>query len=264
MAFCYTEILFTLLSQDKPTITVFYRYFYTPYLAYFLNHACDRSINLHFSKSLLMKKISIMIVDDHALIRETCGNLLNTQENFEVIVATGDSTHIIDIAREKRPDIILLDINMSPVNGFDMIKLFRKNSPLTNIIGLSMHSQPAYAKKMIKLGAKGYLTKNSSSAELIEAIMQVSQGNTYVCSEVKNILSEQVLGDEPDKVDINMLSGRELEILKLLKNGKSSKEIAADLNISSRTVEVHRHHILKKLNLKNTVSVISYFHSFEF
>ncbi len=211
-----------------------------------------------------MKKISIMIVDDHALIRETCSHLLNQQENFEVIAATGDSEQVIETARDKRPDIILLDINMAPVNGFDMVSLLRKNSPLTKIIGLSMHSQPVYAKKMIRLGAKGYLTKNSPATEMIEAITQVNKGNIYLCNEVKNILSEQVLDQAQDKIDINVLSEREIEILRLLKDGQSSKEIAVDLKISSRTVEVHRHHILKKLKMKNTVSAITYFNSYAF
>jgi two-component system invasion response regulator UvrY len=205
-----------------------------------------------------------MIVDDHTLVRLAVTHLLNLHENFEVIAATGENEKVVDIAREKRPDILLLDINMSPLNGFDMIKMLRKNSPLTKIIGLSMHTQPVYVKKMLRLGAKGYLTKNSTEAEMVEAIMQVHAGNIFICNEIKNILSEQLLKQEDDKVDINVLSGREVEIIKFLKDGQSSKQIAGELNISSKTVEVHRHHILKKLKLKNTVSVISYLNSFAF
>jgi DNA-binding NarL/FixJ family response regulator len=117
---------------------------------------------------------------------------------------------------------------------------------------------------MLRLGAKGYLTKNSSGAEMAEAIRQVYAGNIFICSEVKNILSEQIFSGGENKVDINLLSERELEIIGFLKNGQSSKQIAGELNISSKTVEVHRHHILKKLKLKNTVSVISYLNSFAF
>jgi two-component system, NarL family, invasion response regulator UvrY len=211
-----------------------------------------------------MKKISIMLVDDHTLIRETCTHLLNLQENFEVIASTGDSEQGVELARQKRPDIILLDINMAPVNGFEMINLIRKNSPLSRVIALSMHSQPVYVKKMMKLGAKGYLTKNSPVTEMVEAINVVSRGGLYLCNEIKNLLSEQVLYGDPDKVDINVLSEREIQILRILKQGLSSKEIAAELQISTRTVEVHRHHILKKLKMKNTVSAITYFNSTNF
>jgi two-component system invasion response regulator UvrY len=211
-----------------------------------------------------MNKISIMIVDDHNLLREAFGNLLSQEENFEVTAITGDGENVVKLAQEKRPDILFLDINMSPLTGFDIIKLLRKNSPLTKVIALSVHSQPTYVKKMLRLGAKGYLTKNSTGAEMAEAIRQVYAGNIFICSEVKNILSEQIFSGGENKVDINLLSERELEIIGFLKNGQSSKQIAGELNISSKTVEVHRHHILKKLKLKNTVSVISYLNSFAF
>lgn len=208
-----------------------------------------------------MSKISIMVVDDHSLIREALVHLLNLEETFEVIATTGDCDKVIKLAREKRPDILLLDINMTPLTGFDLIKLLRKNSPLTRVIGLSVHSQPTYVKKMLRLGAKGYLTKNSTLTEMKEAIMAVHGGHAFICNEVKTIFSEQLLQDDEEKIDINLLSERELQIVGLLKDGQSSKEIAGELQISSRTVQVHRHHILKKLRLKNTISMISYLNS---
>jgi two-component system invasion response regulator UvrY len=211
-----------------------------------------------------MKKISIMIVDDHSLIREAFSCMLMQQENFEVIATTGDSGQVIELAREKRPDILLLDINMGACSGFDIIKIVRKNSPLTKIIGLSMHTLPSYVKKMLRLGARGYLTKNSTAAEMAEAINQVHAGNTFICTEVKNILSDQAFSGEEDKADINVLSGREIEVVKFLKEGQSSKQIAGELKISCKTVEVHRHHILKKLKLKNTASVVSYLNTYAF
>ncbi len=211
-----------------------------------------------------MKKISIMIVDDHRLIREAFGCMLRQQENFDVVAATGNCEQAIEIAREQRPDILLLDINMTPLSGFDMIKLLRKNAPLTKIIGLSMHSLTTYVKKMLKMGAKGYLTKNSTAVEVTEAINQVYAGNTFICNEVKNILSGEILSDDDDKADINVLSDREIQVIKFLKYGQSSKQIAGELKISSKTVEVHRHHILKKLKLKNTASVVNYLNSYAF
>lgn len=208
-----------------------------------------------------MKKISIMIVDDHTLIRETWSFLLGKNENFDVVAECGDGERAIELARDKRPDVVLLDINMAPMSGFDVLKMIRKYSPGSKIIGVSMHSQPAYAKKMLRLGAKGYVTKNSPRQEMLEAISEVSNNRVYVCQEVKNILSEQLLNGDQVNPDINNLSDREMQIVRALKEGLSSKEIASELNISLKTVEVHRHNILKKLKLKNTVSLINFINS---
>lgn len=208
-----------------------------------------------------MKKVSIMIVDDHILIRETWSFLLGKNENFDVIAECGDGERAIELARDKRPDVVLLDINMAPMSGFDVLKMIRKFSPGSRIIGVSMHSQPAYAKKMLRLGARGYVTKNSPRQEMLEAISEVSNNHIYICQEVKNILSDQLLNNDQANPDINNLSDREMQIVKALKEGLSSKEIASDLSISLKTVEVHRHNILKKLKLKNTVSLINFINS---
>lgn len=208
-----------------------------------------------------MKRVSIMIVDDHTLIRETWSFLLAKNENFEVVAECGNGERAIELARDKRPDVVLLDINMAPMSGFDVLKMIRKYSPGSKIIGVSMHSQPAYAKKMLRLGAKGYVTKNSPRNEMMQAITEVSNNQVYVCQEVKNILSEQMLNGDQSNPDINNLSDREMQIVRALKEGLSSKEIAVELNISLKTVEVHRHNVLKKLKLKNTVSLINFINS---
>ena len=207
-----------------------------------------------------MAKISIMIVDDHTLIRETWSFLLGRDENFDVIAEVGDGEQAVEIAKQKRPNIVLLDINMVPLNGFDILKLIRKFSPGSKVIAVSMHSQPAYAKKMLRLGARGYVTKNSPRQEMIDAINDVNEGNIYVCQEVKNILSDQMLGED-EGAGLNLLSEREIEVINQIKDGLSSKEIADKLGISIKTVEVHRHNILKKLKVKNTASLINYINS---
>lgn len=202
-----------------------------------------------------------MIVDDHTLIRETWSFLLGRNEGFEVIAEVGDGQRAIEIARDKRPNIVLLDINMSPLNGFDIIKMIRKLSPGSKVIAVSMHSQPAYAKKMLRLGAKGYVTKNSPRQEMLDAITEVYNGQLYICQEVKNILSDQVLNEEDNNTGLNQLSEREIEVINLIRDGLSSKEIADKLKLSIKTVEVHRHNILKKLRVKNTASLINYINS---
>ena len=121
-----------------------------------------------------------------------------------------------------------------------------------------MHSQPAYAKKMFRAGAKGYVTKNSSHEEIFKAIHMVMNGQTYLCAEIKDHISMQAMGEENPANETHDLSMREIEVIRLIKSGMSSKEIASNLNLSTRTVDVHRHNILKKLKLKNTASLISF------
>ncbi len=205
-----------------------------------------------------MEKISILLVDDHKLIRESWSFILNSDPRFQVIGETSSGDEAIEIAKNKRPQIVLMDVNMAPLNGFDATKLVRKYSPGSKIIGISMHSMPAYARRMLQMGAMGYVTKNSSKDEMITAIVEVNSGKKYVCDEVKNILAQQELEQENDQPDMNTLSRREIEIVQLIKEGLSSKEVAFKLDISLKTVEVHRYNILKKLNLKNTASLVNF------
>jgi len=203
-----------------------------------------------------MEKITILIADDHKLIRETWSFILNSDPRFQVIAQCSNGEEAIKEAQKLRPKVVLLDINMTPISGIEATQQIRKFSPATKIIGVSMHSQPAYVKKLLKLGAHGYVTKNSPQQEMFEAIEEVLKGNRFICSEVKTILSEQAFEEEAGGA--NSLSNRELEIIKLIKDGLSSKEISTTLNISLKTVEVHRHNILKKLNLKNSAALVNF------
>lgn len=205
-----------------------------------------------------MPKITILIADDHKLIRETWSYILNNDSRFEVIAECGDSEKAVELSRIKRPMIVLMDINMTPISGFEATEQIRKVSPLSKIIGVSMHSQPAYAKKMLQIGARGYVTKNSSKEEMIKAILEVNEGNKYVCEEIKNNISELVLEENKETPNVNALTEREIQIINLIKEGMSSKEIASQLSISLKTVEVHRHNILKKLKLKNSASLVNF------
>jgi len=206
-----------------------------------------------------MNKITILLVDDHKLIRDSWCFILNSDPRFRVIGETSAGDEAIEIARIKKPKIVLMDVNMTPVNGFDATRQIRKLSPDSKVIGISMYCMPAYAKRMLQMGAMGYVTKNSSKDEMIEAIVEVNNGKRYVCDEVKDILAHLELEDEGDgHPDMNILSRRELDIVHLIKEGLSSKEIAIRLEISLKTVEVHRYNILKKLNLKNTASLVNF------
>ena len=205
-----------------------------------------------------MDKITILLVDDHKLIRDSWAFILNSDPRFNVIGESCAADEAVEFAKKNRPNIVLMDVNMTPVNGFDATRMIRKYSPGSKVIGVSMHSMPAYAKRMLQMGAMGYVTKNSSKDEMITAIVQVDSGKKYVCEEVKNILAQQELEEGKTQQDLSVLSRRELDIVQLIKEGMSSKEIAAKLDISLKTVEVHRYNILKKVKLKNTAALVNF------
>jgi two-component system, NarL family, invasion response regulator UvrY len=209
-------------------------------------------------------KTTIIVVDDHKLVREMWQELFARTNDIEVIGESGQFNEAIDLIKLKRPNIVLLDINLSHASGFDAVPLISKFSPGTKVIAVSMHSQPAYAKKMLQLGARGYVTKNSSREEMLTAIEAVKNGKKYICSEIKDIIADNLINGNVTEPGVKELSMRELEVIKYLKEGLSSKEIGIKMFISIRTVEVHRHNILKKLQIKNTAGLINYINQSNF
>jgi len=201
--------------------------------------------------------ISILIADDHKLIRETWTYILNRDARFKVIGSCSNSEDAVRMSEQKHPNVVLMDINMTPFSGIEATRQIREVSPDTRVIGVTMHSQPAYAKKMLQFGALGYVTKNSSREEMVNAILEVSKGNKYVCEEMMEIINESV--EDPGSLSaINTLTEREMDVINLIRQGSSSKDISIKLEISIKTVEVHRHNILKKLKLKNAASLIHF------
>jgi two-component system invasion response regulator UvrY len=204
-----------------------------------------------------MEKITVLIADDHQLIRESLGLILSNDPQIEVQGLCGSAEEAVEKAMVCRPQIILLDINLPGISGIEAIPVFRKFCPGIKIVGMSMHTQPAYARKMMQTGASGFVTKNSSCEELLTAIREVRKGNRYVCAITRDLLSEQLFpSEETDKY--NTLTSRELGIIEMIKTGLTSKMIGEKLAISTKTVEVHRYNILKKLGLSNTAALMSY------
>jgi DNA-binding NarL/FixJ family response regulator len=205
----------------------------------------------------MSNKIKIIIADDHLLIAETWATLINMDAEFEVVKVYDNTKSLIDEITAVKPDIAILDINIHPFSGIEATKMIKKLAPGTKIIGVSMHNQPSFAKKMIRNGATGYVTKNSSKNEMYDAIRSVMKGEKYICAEIQKNITHQLLLDEEDN-KLSKLTEREIEIIKLIKDGYTNKEIAKTLFLSPRTVETHRARILKKLDIKNSLSLVKY------
>lgn len=205
-----------------------------------------------------MEKITILITDDHTLVRESLVMQFDSDTRFKVVAQCGTGEEAVELAKNLRPNIAIMDINLPGMNGFEATSLIRKYSPGSKIVGVSLHTQPAYARKMMQSGASGYITKNSSQEEMVKAITEVHEGKKYLCEEMKNIISEQALAGDDQQGGMHSLSRRELQIIGFLKKGFSSREIADNINISVKTVEVHRYNILRKLNLRNVAALVNY------
>ncbi len=205
----------------------------------------------------MTKKIKIVIADDHLLIAETWATLINMDPDFEVVKVFDNTQTLVEEISDIKPDIAILDININPFSGIEATKMIRRLAPGTKIIGVSMHNQPSFAKKMMRNGAMGYVTKSSNKNEMYEAIRSVMRGEKFICAEIQRNITNQILMDDDDN-KLSRLTEREIEIIKLIKDGCTNKEIAEKLFLSPRTVETHRARILKKLELKNSLSLVKY------
>jgi DNA-binding NarL/FixJ family response regulator len=201
--------------------------------------------------------IKILIVDDHNLIVEAWTNILNGVDGYTVCGCADQADEAIELAHKYRPDIILMDINLKGSSGFDATAQIINQLPKTKIIALSIHDDLSIVKKILAIGASGYLTKNSSKKELIASVLKVHEGERFVCDEIKERFFNSALNGEDDK-NKKELTSKEIEIIKYISQGMTSKEIGGVLNISNRTVDTHRHNILKKLEIPNAAQLSSW------
>ncbi|MEL1254513.1 response regulator transcription factor [Flavobacterium sp. DGU38] len=201
-----------------------------------------------------MKEIKLIIADDHELFRNGLAELLRKHDDIKIVKSVGDGVEFIELVNSQfDADIVLLDITMPNMDGFQVLKELKTlNSDIKPIV-ISMHNDGNYIAKCAKMGAFGYLLKNTDEAELILAIRSVYNGKKYFSAEISekmiNFMSVQSISE-------NVLSNKETEVLGLISKGLTTKEIAEKLFVSSRTIETHRANILKKLEVKNTAELI--------
>lgn len=203
-----------------------------------------------------MKKISIVLADDHRLIRDGIKTLLKKNERFEVVAEADDGEQLIEILNEVIPDVTLIDLSMPRLNGLESMKKLLAVNPNLKFIVLTMHEDPQYIVNSIQSGASGYLLKNVEFEELERAIITVAEGGKYFNQNIANIMIETLSKPGPPKVEVPSLTPRELEILKEVANGLSTKIIADKFSISARTVETHRVHLMKKMEVHNTAELV--------
>jgi len=195
-----------------------------------------------------------MIADDHQIIIDGIKLMLEDSENIKVVAETNTSEDIISKIAMQPVDIIILDINMQPLNGLDITPKILKKYPHIKIMYLTMNSDPKFIYKATKLGAYGYLLKNTGKAEFIEAIQNVAKSIPYYNDEVRESLEKYTPSE--NEVNIKNITKRELEILKYVAQGLTSQQIADILLITGKTVETHRSNLMHKLNVRNTIELV--------
>jgi DNA-binding NarL/FixJ family response regulator len=204
--------------------------------------------------SYTMTPIRIILADDHTLIREGFKAILGQSNRFVIAGEAQDGAELIGMARDTKPDVILTDLSMPRTNGFEAMAEIRKINPEVKFIVLTMHEEREYILRAIKGGASGYLLKNTERIELEHAIITVHEGGKYFSQSINSILAEAAL--RPDVGEVGELTAREKEVLELVANGHSTKQIADLLKISIRTVESHRINMLKKMKVNNSAELI--------
>ena len=208
-----------------------------------------------------MKKLRILLADDHIVMRTGLRALLERQPNLEVVGESENGRETVALAVSLRPDVVVMDVGMPVLNGIEATQMIVTQCPTIAVVILSMHADESYVMRALKAGARGYLLKDSAAADLIGAILAISQGKSFFSPKVSRILAEdyvRVLKQKGAVDTYDLLTSREREILQLLAEGKANKEVATALNISPYTVETHRSHILQKLNLHNSAELVLY------
>jgi len=208
-----------------------------------------------------MKKLRILLADDHIVMRTGLRALLERQSNLEVVGESENGRETVALAASLRPDVVVMDVGMPVLNGIEATQTIVAQYPTIAVVILSMHADESYVMRALKAGARGYLLKDSAAADLMGAIQAISQGKSFFSPKVSRILAEdyvRVLKQKGAVDSYDLLTSREREILQLLAEGRTNKEVATALNISPYTVETHRSHILQKLNLHNSAELVLY------
>lgn len=208
------------------------------------------------------KRITVLLAEDHMIVREGLRKLLEAESDIEVVGEAATGRQAVEMTRKLRPAVVVMDIAMPLLNGLEATRQIRQAVPDTKVLILSAHSDDAYVERVTALGAAGYLIKQTSANFLSEAIREVQKGNTFFSPSIAKKLSHhnQTSLDRKGrlKTKVANLSSREVEVLQLVAEGEANKQIAAELGISIKTVEKHRDHLMQKLDIHDTAGLTRY------
>jgi DNA-binding NarL/FixJ family response regulator len=204
--------------------------------------------------------IKILLADDHKIIREGLHALLEKNPNMEVVAEAQDGLTTVNIAKKIMPDIVIMDIGMPDMNGIDATRQIILEAKGVKVIALSMHSDRRFVLQMLKAGASGYLLKDSAFEELESAIQTVMSGQPYLSPKITDVVIKEYIHSIPanETTVFTALTAREREVLQLLAEGKATRQIAAYLNVSIKTIETHRQQIMEKLNMRSIAELTKY------
>jgi len=208
-----------------------------------------------------MGQVRILIADDHALIRSGLRTLLAHEPTFEVVAEASDGREAVEAAQRELPHVAVLDIGMPKLNGIEAARRISEELRDVQLVMLTVYSDECYLLNALKAGARGYVLKSSAESEIVDAVRAVSQGKAYLSPKVSRILADdyiRLLKEERPEDSYDLLTGRERQILQLLAEGRSNKDIATILDLSPTTVICHRQHIFQKLDLHNLSDLILY------
>lgn len=207
-----------------------------------------------------MTKIKILLADDHAILRQGIRALLEVESDIEVIEEAENGRDAVKKAMQLKPDIVIMDISMPILNGLDATRLIRKRVPTTKVIILSMHKSEEYVFQTLLAGASGYLVKDSVVSDLISAIRAVNQGFSFLSPSISKVVLDEYIkrAEQIRAASTDILTQREREVLQLIGEGHTNKEIANILCLSIKTVKRHKENIRNKLNIHDTASLVKY------
>jgi two-component system response regulator NreC len=204
--------------------------------------------------------IKVLIVDDHTIVRHGLSRSIQQQEDMEVVGQAGDGRAAVELAKKVTPDVILMDVSMPYLNGIEATREILRECPGVRVVALSMHSAKRYVREMFRAGASGYLLKDCEFEELVQTIRLIAEGQTYISPSISQIVVENYAHRTPEERDnaFSVLTQREREVLQLMAEGNSTKQIAMRLFISPKTVEAHRLRIMNKLDIDNVALLTKY------
>ena len=206
------------------------------------------------------RMIRVIIADDHMIVRDGLRSLLERQPDMEVVAEANNGREALKQTKNLLPDVVVMDIGMHELNGIEATLQIVGNSPVVKVLALSMYSDKRFIIGMLKAGASGYMLKDSAFRELVDAIRVVASNKVYISPSIAGVLAEDYLENlaEKDNSVHSILTSREVEVLQLLAEGKSTKQTASILGVSTKTIETHRKNIMKKLEIDNLVGLAKY------